>query len=409
MKIIYLLHLLLAFSLNTVADTISATVQDTPLSIPQNSKNYKKWLKEFKTTPTNLKYKIIKQGRGLKPQTGDLLFVHYKGYLPDNKIFENSNISNRPLEFNHGVGQVIRGWDEAFSMFNEGTKAIVVIPSELGYGKQGAGKIPPNSTLIFELELLKVIPQTPIEPFKTEGIKPVITKSGIKIYTIEQGEGDFPDSTSIVTFNFTGFLPDGKIFDSSILSGSPEKIRIGDQSIIKGVSIALTHLNTGTKARVIIPSKLAFGKKGYSTLIPPKTDLIYDIELLNIKQTPKIFPYHSDADTIELQNGLKYIPIYVTDNVMPENDDLVAIHYSAYFENGEMFDSSILSDKEIVFPVGEKGILQGLSTIVTYMHQGDKFRVFIPYQLAYGEKGLPPVIPPKTNVIYDIELLYVIK
>jgi FKBP-type peptidyl-prolyl cis-trans isomerase len=83
--------------------------------------------------------------------------VHYAGYLTNGQKFDSSFDRNDPIVINIGVGQVIRGWDEGIMLLREGSKARFIIPSNLGYGPQGAGGvIPPHATLIFEVQLLKV-------------------------------------------------------------------------------------------------------------------------------------------------------------------------------------------------------------------------------------------------------------
>ena len=111
--------------------------------------------KGFKETKSGLKYIILKKGDGLKPSTGDLVKVHYKGQLLDQTVFDSSYKRNQPIEFKVGEGQVIPGWDEGIMLLNKGDKARFIIPSDLAYGSSGAGcVIPPNATLIFEVELI---------------------------------------------------------------------------------------------------------------------------------------------------------------------------------------------------------------------------------------------------------------
>ena len=111
--------------------------------------------KGFKETKSGLKYKILDNGNGEKPISGDLVKVHYKGQLLDQTVFDSSYKRNQPIEFQVGIGQVISGWDEGILLLNRGDKARFIIPSNLAYGENGAGGvIPPNATLIFELELI---------------------------------------------------------------------------------------------------------------------------------------------------------------------------------------------------------------------------------------------------------------
>ncbi|MBF2063727.1 MAG: FKBP-type peptidyl-prolyl cis-trans isomerase [Calothrix sp. C42_A2020_038] len=109
------------------------------------------------TTPSGLKYVEIQEGDGAAPQTGQVVKVHYTGTLEDGTKFDSSRDRNQPFKFNIGRGQVIEGWDEGLSTMKVGGRRKLIIPPELGYGARGAGGvIPPNATLIFDVELLGV-------------------------------------------------------------------------------------------------------------------------------------------------------------------------------------------------------------------------------------------------------------
>ena len=109
-------------------------------------------------TESGLKYKVSKKGSGPNAKIDDVLSVHYSLKLVDGSEIDSSFTRGEPIEFTCGVGQVIKGWDEAMQLLNKGSKATLVIPSELGYGTTGAGNgvIPPNATLIFEVELVDI-------------------------------------------------------------------------------------------------------------------------------------------------------------------------------------------------------------------------------------------------------------
>jgi len=111
----------------------------------------------FKKTDSGLRYQIIQEGKGKKATKGDMVSVHYKGQLLDGTIFDSSYKRKQPIDFAIGVGQVIAGWDEGIQLLNVGDKARFVIPSDLAYGSQGAGGvIPPDATLIFDVELMSI-------------------------------------------------------------------------------------------------------------------------------------------------------------------------------------------------------------------------------------------------------------
>lgn len=111
----------------------------------------------FESTDSGLRYQIIQKGSGAKAEKGKTVSVHYKGQLPDGTVFDSSYKRNQPIDFPLGMGQVIAGWDEGISLLKVGDKARFVIPSDLGYGSRGAGGvIPPDATLIFDVELMNV-------------------------------------------------------------------------------------------------------------------------------------------------------------------------------------------------------------------------------------------------------------
>ena len=128
----------------------------------QNIENGKKFLEEnakrpeVTVLPSGLQYEVITQGAGKQPKASDRVKVHYEGTLIDGTLFDSSVKRGEPAVF--GVTQVIKGWVEALQLMNEGAKWRLFIPSDLAYGAQQAGElIPPYSTLVFEVELIKVL------------------------------------------------------------------------------------------------------------------------------------------------------------------------------------------------------------------------------------------------------------
>ena len=109
-------------------------------------------------TASGVRYIIQRPGSGAKPTPGKTVQVKYKGSLLSGEVFDNSEMRGRPLEFTAGVGQVIKGWDEMVMDMNVGEKRVAIIPPELAYGEGGAGGgvIPPNSFLVFEMELVGI-------------------------------------------------------------------------------------------------------------------------------------------------------------------------------------------------------------------------------------------------------------
>jgi len=113
--------------------------------------------KGYDETASGLRYQILQKGTGKQATKGAQVSVHYKGQLLDGTVFDSSYKRKQPIDFAIGVGQVIAGWDEGIQLLKVGDKARFVIPSNLAYGEAGAGGvIPPNATLIFDVELMDV-------------------------------------------------------------------------------------------------------------------------------------------------------------------------------------------------------------------------------------------------------------
>ncbi len=235
------------------------------------------------TTDSGLKYTVNSAGSGTRAKAGDIVKVHYTGKLTDGTIFDSSVQRNKPFQFKLGEGQVIAGWDEGISQLYVGDKATITIPSELGYGDRDMGKIPPNSTLVFDVELLSVT--EPVKPFETAGKDTVTTESGLQYIKLnENGEGKQAEAGDMVYVHYSGFLQDGKLFDSSVERDEPFVFPLGQGKVIRGWDEGISLLREGEKAKFIIPSDLAYGERGYPPVIPQNATLIFDVELLTVQK-----------------------------------------------------------------------------------------------------------------------------
>ena len=239
-------------------------------------------------TPSGLLIEIVEMGKGQVPQTGDIVSVHYTGSLKANgEVFDSSYEVGRPFEFPLGKERVIPGWDEGIALLNVGTKAKLTIPANLGYGSRDNGPIPANSDLVFEVELMGVTaaPKPVLhEVFVTASADKIATNSGLICYIIEKGDGPKVEIGSNVMVHYYGYLADGgQKFDSSFERGEPITLQVGAGQVIPGWEEGLSMLNQGSKAKLLIPSALAYGDQGIPGVIPGGAELAFDVQIMKVQ------------------------------------------------------------------------------------------------------------------------------
>ena len=236
------------------------------------------------TTASGLQYVILEEGDGPFPQTGEIVSVHYRGTLADGAEFDNSFVRGEPIAFPLGEGKVIPGWDEGIALLRVGSKAKFIIPPELAYGAQGAGGvIPPNATLIFEVEFLDILPGAPESPTEVDEGDYVTTDSGLKYYDFEAGSGPTLKTGQQALVHYTGWLEDGTKFDSSLDRGQPIVVSFGAGQVIPGWEEGLAGMKVGGRRQLVIPPELAYGEAGAGGVIPPNATLIFEVELVETR------------------------------------------------------------------------------------------------------------------------------
>ncbi|MBU1746173.1 MAG: FKBP-type peptidyl-prolyl cis-trans isomerase [Chloroflexi bacterium] len=235
------------------------------------------------TTDSGLEYTEVEKGKGAMPKEGEVVTIHYIGTLEDGTEFDNSYENGDPISFVLGKGMTIPGWDEGIALMHEGGKAKLVVPPELGLGDQSAGMIPPNSTLLFEIELVAIRPGAPESPTKVDEADYVTTPSGLKYYDFEVGDGASPEQGQGVEVHYTGWLEDGTKFDSSLDRGQTFTFGLGMGQVISGWDEGLATMKVGGKRQLVIPPELGYGSQGASSVIPPDATLIFEVELVDIK------------------------------------------------------------------------------------------------------------------------------
>ena len=231
-------------------------------------------------------------GEGPEAVKGGEVEVHYTGYLTDGSVFDSSLKRPRPFSFELGAGRVIKGWDEGVAGMKVGGKRKLVIPAKMGYGERRAGKIPPNSTLVFTIELLSFTPPPPPpQPLTAFEAKPVSTKKladGLVVVDYKLGDGAEAKTGDTVAVHYRGTLKDGTEFDSSLTRPRPLVFPLGQGRVIKGWDIGIAGMKVGGLRKLIVPAKLAYGERARGK-IPADADLTFTVELMSVKPaTPAV-------------------------------------------------------------------------------------------------------------------------
>ena len=271
---------------------------------------------QAKQTEDGLYYSIDYEGTGAYPKVGDYVKVRYVGQLLNGTEFDRSDPDD-PFVFQLGYRQVILGWDKGISLFKVGSKGKLYIPSQLGYGRTGAGKvIPPNSDLIFEIEVLEVMGVDAYDRYMEEleakekkafeahkrkqfeedkklineyasnhKLRVKRTASGLSYLVKKKGKGPNIVPGNTIKVHYEGYLLDDTLFDSSYKKNQPFEFQIGKGKTIDGWEEGLQFFKKGSEGWLLIPSSLAYGPRSIEDAeikIPADAVLIFKIKVVDV-------------------------------------------------------------------------------------------------------------------------------
>ena len=372
---------------------------------------------EVKTTASGLQYSVLVPGKdGPHPRRGDHVKVHYTGWLTNGTKFDSSRDHGGPATFT--VGQLVEGWNEALCLMTVGAKWKLTIPAAIGYGANGSPPtIPPNATLVFELELLELqaIPddQRPPEFHAPDAAAQTKTASGLKYEVVKAGAGDAPTADAVLELKYAFWTTKGALLQCSETSGGTIKFPRGDLPLAF-MKEAASLLKKGTRLRFEVPPDLCFGDKPQGP-IPANSVTIWELELVNTIQPLPVpaFAMPDDAKLKSTASGLKYEVVEEGEGESPKMGARVLVHYAGWLTDGKLFDASYSRGEPMEMRLGM--VIQGWNEGLQLMKPGATYRFVIPPQLAYGARGAPgkkpgdpPTIAPNATLVFLVKLVKVL-
>ena len=363
---------------------------------------------------TGLKKILVTSSEGEKVVPFSEVRMRFTGYVYSTKgyrqIFESSKTNSAEALFQLGAGRMIKGLDEGIATMKIGEKATFIVPPKLGFGNKQAGKILPNTTLYYDVELVSCN-----WPFlKSENQATQLLKDSMLLSIVDKKNGDLISEEDVVTFHYKAYYKneDGNpiICDNSFERNKPLTQRPGYGRGFPGVEEVFTYLKNGEKATVIVPYKLANSRKK-NPFLKNNNAAYYDIYIENVFKYP--FMKLSARDTVSLSSGLKYLYDDVGSSKEVVKGTKVKIAYCVYFYDSKgmrhILDGSRDSGKPLEMTVGDGQNIVGVEEGLLGMKTGSKKRLIIPPALGYGENGLPEKgVPAKTNLIFDIEFMEIL-
>jgi FK506-binding protein 9/10 len=199
----------------------------------------------------------------------------------------------------------------------------------------------------------------------------------------------------VVMVNYTARVAAGEVYDTNKELGKPVPLKSNIGMMISGWEQGLLKMNIGDKGRIMIPAALAYGEDGYMTIVPPRADIIVDIEIV------------SRVKPIKLEDGVKvYKWNPVAEGKKPEKNQLITFDYFAYKKGDDagMYDNSYQNETPFSFKFKNASVVDGLHIGMSVLKTGESAFIEIPSKVAYGSKGLLDLVPANTDIVYDVRV-----
>jgi peptidylprolyl isomerase len=400
---------------------------------------------DFNYTKSGLAYKFhVQDDSALQAEVGKLAFVNMiygseDTILYDTKVIPPDGLVPIPLEEPTYEGDFMEG----IAMMHLGDSATFIVNSDSFFLKTARYPEIPDyaidmDELTFNVKLVKIMTQQEareeydkqlltmqmaedsiLEAYlKENNIITKPTKSGLIYQDTKIGLGPLAKKGDLVTVNFSILMLDETEIFSTTQQGEPVFFELGQPFDTKGMDEALLKMRKGGKARIIMPSNIAFGEQGRGNIIPPFATLISDIELVDIKSKKDYSDEQQGGETGTIQkyledngitatptaSGLYYVEREAGTGPAPQTGDKVKVWYTGKLVDGTVFDASENRGQPYEFALGQGRVIKGWDEGIALMKQGGKATLIIPSKLGYGERGSGQRIPPFSPLVFEVEL-----
>jgi peptidylprolyl isomerase len=326
---------------------------------------------DAKPAAPELKIEVIAKGEGRAAKKGDIVLAHVVATLAQTgAVLMDTHLEEEPQPFPVGGGTFVPALDQVLERMRVGDHWKVTAPYQLAEGERGyppAG-VPKKSDIVYDVEVVGFV--------------------DLAVQVLAEGSGATPAPAEYVLIHYTGTMKDGGEFDDTRKKDAPLLVAMGAGQVIPGVEIALRRMRPGGRIKVAIPWQLAYGPRGKRGSVPPKTDVVFDIERLPL---PEI-----RTEVVAAGMGPLCRP-----------GQRISVHFTGTFADGKQFDTSRTPGHPPADVVlGARQVLAGWDLTLAKMHVGDRWKIRVPWQLAYGADGdKAKGVPPRADLDFDIEVV----
>lgn len=369
--------------------------------------------------PSGVKYCVLEEGgQGGEPAEGDLVLCHYTGWMANGTIFDSSRIAVRagsepgPAEFH--VGLLIPGWTEALQLMTPGDRWLVSIPAAEGYGERGTddGTIPPNTDLVFDVQLLDVVARVPrFQEWNADAEDVVETESGVRLRVVEEGQGKSAAEGMRMVMDLCCYDPKGRVnfFHGVVSTANPGQIpRVlppwrtmnADGGALPFMKDIAPYAKPGATLQVNVPAALGLGSMQQQK---STDDEIWMVRFPRggMYEKPE-FDMPADEELTTTESGLRYRIDREGTGRNPRKTSIVVAHYTGWLTNGTEFDSSFKTGAPSAFSL--RGVVPGWTEGVPLVGVGGAITLVIPPELGYGARRSGK-IPANSTLVFKIDLL----